>query len=177
MTCLRHINVLLVNVFISKWIKNRSVILLIFSHLRKPLVIPFFFVTSISNQQNKRRVENKDEKRCDGMVIILISSLNSASDDDLEAQKRREYEEWFRLQEKEAMEYSACVKYQEKEKASESLVTQEKRTIESTHTETAQNSQLIHFDNGHNTDSGRSVILNNHPCRHFKHNKHHEMVK
>ena len=33
---------------------------------------------------------------------------------DLEAQKRQEYEEWFKLQEKEAMEYSACVKYHEK---------------------------------------------------------------
>jgi hypothetical protein len=33
---------------------------------------------------------------------------------DLEAEKRREYEEWFRAQEKEALEYSACVKYQEK---------------------------------------------------------------
>jgi len=91
-----------------------------------------------------------------------ISSITKAgaSDDDLEAQKRREYEEWFRLQEKEAMEYSACVKYQEKEKACESLTTQEtrteKRTIESTHTETAQSTQLIHFDNGHNTDSGFS---------------------
>ena len=70
------------------------------------------------------------------------------------------------------MEYSACVKYQEKEKACESLTTQEtrteKRTIESTHTETAQSTQLIHFDNGHNTDSGMSVILNNPPCRLLK---------
>ena len=111
-------------------------------------------------------------KCCDGMVIILISSLNSASDDDLEAQKRREYEEWFRLQEKEAMEYSACVKYQEKEKACETQTTQQTRTemqtIESTHTETAQNSQLIRFDNGHNTDSGMSVIHNNPPCRLYK---------
>ena len=110
-------------------------------------------------------------KCCDGMVIIL-SSLNSASDDDLEAQKRREYEEWFRLQEKEAMEYSACVKYQEKEKACETLTTQQTRTemqtVESSHTETAQNSQLIRFDNGHSTDSGMSVIHNNPPCRLLK---------
>ena len=107
-------------------------------------------------------------KCCDGMVIIL----NSASDDDLEAQKRREYEEWFRLQEKEAMEYSACVKYQEKEKACETLTTQQTRTemqtVESSHTETAQNSQLIRFDNGHSTDSGMSVIHNNPPCRLLK---------
>ena len=41
--------------------------------------------------------------------------MNSVSDAaDLEAEKRREYEEWFKLQEKEALEYSACVKYQEK---------------------------------------------------------------
>ena len=43
----------------------------------------------------------------------FFSSLNSETED-LEAQKRREYEEWFKAQEKEAMEYSACVKYQEK---------------------------------------------------------------
>jgi len=50
-----------------------------------------------------------------------ISSITKTGVDDLdlEAQKRREYEEWFRLQEKEALEYSACVKYQEKEKAEE----------------------------------------------------------
>ena len=63
------------------------------------------------------------------------------------------------------MEYSASVKYHEKEKASETLTTQEtrteKRTIESTHKETAQSSQLIRFDNEHETDSGMSVILNN----------------
>ena len=32
----------------------------------------------------------------------------------MEPQKRREYEAWFKNQEKEAMEYSASVKYQEK---------------------------------------------------------------
>ena len=72
------------------------------------------------------------------------------------------------------MEYSASVKYHEKEKASDTLnmTTQEtrteQRTIESTHKETAQSSQLIRFDNEHETDSGMSVILNNPPCRLIK---------
>ena len=54
-------------------------------------------------------------------TFLNFSSLNSVSDVDLEAQKRREYEEWFKLQEKEAMEYSACVKYHEKTGESEEV--------------------------------------------------------
>merc|ERR1719394_2087547 len=43
-----------------------------------------------------------------------IAKAGVVDEVDLEAQKRKEYEEWFKLQEKEAMEYSACVKYHEK---------------------------------------------------------------
>ena len=66
-----------------------------------------------------------------------FSSLNSVSDVDLEAQKRREYEEWFKLQEKEAMEYSACVKYHEKIGESEDVtVTEVQQQQDITTTET-----------------------------------------
>ena len=70
---------------------------------------------------------------------------------------------WQEKKEKEAMEYSACVKYQEKEKACETLITQEtrkeKQTIASSFSQQKQSHQLVHFDQEHETDSGMSVIL------------------
>merc|ERR1719260_670214 len=61
------------------------------------------------------------------MSSSQISSSSSTtksgvSDEDLEAQKRREYEDWFKSQEKEALEYSACVQYQEKASESQNVV-------------------------------------------------------
>ena len=59
--------------------------------------------------------------------------MNSVSDAaDLEAEKRREYEEWFKLQEKEALEYSACVKYQEKIGESEDVAESQQQNITTT---------------------------------------------
>merc|ERR1712013_758817 len=46
--------------------------------------------------------------------ISSSSTTTKSGDEDLEEQKRREYEEWFKSQEREALEYSACVNYQEK---------------------------------------------------------------
>jgi len=54
-------------------------------------------------QEEQRRIQQQEEKR-----------KSAAIEADLEAQKRREYEDWFRTQEKEALEYSASVRYQEK---------------------------------------------------------------
>ena len=45
------------------------------------------------------------------------------SEAELEDQKRREYEEWFKTQEKEALEYSACVQYQEKASETQNVIT------------------------------------------------------
>ena len=71
-----------------------------------------------------------------GKILSLFahfSSLNSVSDAaDLEAEKRREYEEWFKLQEKEALEYSACVKYQEKIGESEDLTDSQQQSVTTT---------------------------------------------
>ena len=59
--------------------------------------------------------------------------MNSVSDAaDLEAEKRREYEEWFKVQEKEALEYSACVKYQEKIGESEDVADSQQQNITAT---------------------------------------------
>ena len=59
--------------------------------------------------------------------------MNSVSDAaDLEAEKRREYEEWFKAQEKEALEYSACVKYQEKIGESEDVADSQQQNITAT---------------------------------------------
>ena len=87
---------------------------------------------------------------------LTIPSLNSVVDDlDLEAQKRREYEEWFRLQEKEALEYSACVKYQEKEKAEERTQTLIDVTDFSTSQQITSNIQ----SSTEQSNSGMSVVL------------------
>ena len=59
--------------------------------------------------------------------------MNSVSDAaDLEAEKRREYEEWFKVQEKEALEYSACVKYQEKSGESEEVTESQQQSVTTT---------------------------------------------
>ena len=59
--------------------------------------------------------------------------MNSVSDAaDLEAEKRREYEEWFKVQEKEALEYSACVKYQEKTGESEDVAESQQQSVTTT---------------------------------------------
>ena len=56
--------------------------------------------------------------------------MNSVSDAaDLEAEKRREYEEWFKVQEKEALEYSACVKYQEKTGEAEEVTESQQQSV------------------------------------------------
>ena len=52
----------------------------------------------------------------------MLIFTNLVSEEELEEQKRREYEEWFKSQEKEALEYSACVKYQEKASESQNVV-------------------------------------------------------
>ena len=62
--------------------------------------------------------------------------MNSVSDAaDLEAEKRREYEEWFKAQEKEALEYSACVKYQEKSGESEEVTESQQQSVTTTTSE------------------------------------------
>ena len=59
--------------------------------------------------------------------------MNSVSDAaDLEAEKRREYEEWFKVQEKEALEYSACVKYQEKTGECEDVTDSQQQSVTTT---------------------------------------------
>ena len=59
--------------------------------------------------------------------------MNSVSDAaDLEAEKRREYEEWFKVQEKEALEYSACVKYQEKTGECEDVTDSKQQSVTTT---------------------------------------------
>jgi len=84
----------------------------------------------IKQQEMERQQQEmliQQQSMSHAMSSSQISSASSTtksgvSDEDLEAQKRREYEDWFKSQEKEALEYSACVQYQEKASESQNVV-------------------------------------------------------
>merc|ERR1719153_1964085 len=84
----------------------------------------------IKQQEMERQQQEmliQQQSMSHAMSSSQISSSSSTtksgvSDEDLEAQKRREYEDWFKSQEKEALEYSACVQYQEKASESQNVV-------------------------------------------------------
>jgi len=76
-------------------------------------------------QEEQMRMQQQQEMERQQQMMIQQQSMTQTSssstttksgaiDEDLEDQKRREYEEWFKSQEREALEYSACVNYQEK---------------------------------------------------------------
>jgi len=70
-------------------------------------------------QMERQEMERQQQLMMQQQSMSQISSSSTttksgAIDEDLEEQKRREYEEWFKSQEREALEYSACVNYQEK---------------------------------------------------------------
>merc|ERR1712123_217264 len=65
-------------------------------------------------EEQMRMQQQQEEQMSQKVTSSQISSSSSTtksgvSEEELEAQKRREYEEWFKSQEKEALEYSACV--------------------------------------------------------------------
>ena len=87
------------------------------------------------------------------------------SEEDLEALKRREYEEWFKSQEKEALEYSACVQYQEKASESQNVVktmvtetTEQQRFSQQQHIEQQSSHQTGHNSSISGLKQGMSVI-------------------
>merc|ERR1711970_1689980 len=77
-----------------------------------------------AERQRQEQIERQEMERQQQLMMQQqsMSQISSSStttksgaiDEDLEEQKRREYEEWFKSQEREALEYSACVNYQEK---------------------------------------------------------------
>merc|ERR1719206_1460532 len=77
-----------------------------------------------AERQRQEQIQRQEMERQQQMMMQQqsMSQISSSStttksgaiDEDLEEQKRREYEEWFKSQEREALEYSACVNYQEK---------------------------------------------------------------
>jgi hypothetical protein len=64
--------------------------------------------------------------------------MMSSNQVDLEPEKRHEYEAWFKNQEREAMEYSASIKYQEKGSESKKTTT----TVTSTEQNFQQTNQM-----------------------------------
>merc|ERR1719347_2170591 len=68
-------------------------------------------------QQQQQEMERQQQMMMQQQSMTQTSSSSTttksgAIDEDLEDQKRREYEEWFKSQEREALEYSACVNYE-----------------------------------------------------------------
>merc|ERR1740128_1406128 len=74
-------------------------------------------------QEMLMQQQSMSQKVTSSQISSSSSTTKSGvSEEELEAQKRREYEEWFKSQEKEALEYSACVKYSEKASESQNVV-------------------------------------------------------
>ena len=92
----------------------------------------------------------------------MLIFTNLAIDEDLEEQKRREYEEWFKSQEREALEYSACVNYQEKASEVQNVgktTTITEITEQQTFSQQQQSShQTVHNSSMSGTNQGMSVI-------------------
>ena len=91
----------------------------------------------------------------------MLIFTNLVSEEELEEQKRREYEEWFKSQEKEALEYSACVKYQEKASESQNVVktTVTETTEQQRFSQQQQSSQqTVHNSSVSGFNQGMSVI-------------------
>ena len=84
---------------------------------------------------------------------LIFNTL--AIEADLEAQKRREYEDWFRTQEKEALEYSASVRYQEKAGEEEE---NEKTIVSSSSAHQQSSSQRLVQNSEFRTQQGMSGL-------------------
>merc|ERR1719192_2613302 len=78
----------------------------------------------MERQQQEMMLQQQSQSVISSQISSSSSTTRSGvSEAELEDQKRREYEEWFKTQEKEALEYSACVKYQEKASETQNVIT------------------------------------------------------
>merc|ERR1712115_479353 len=74
-------------------------------------------------QMEMQRLEQEKQQQQQSTTQFSTTSITQMSDYETEAQKRKEYEQWFKAQEKEAMEYSASVKYEVNEVTSKQEIT------------------------------------------------------
>jgi len=112
----------------------------------------------IDRQQQEMLIQQQSmsQKVTSSQISSSSSTTQSGvSEEDLEALKRREYEEWFKSQEKEALEYSACVQYQEKASESQNVV----KTMVTETTEQQRFSQQQHIEqqSSHQTGHNSSI--------------------
>jgi len=78
----------------------------------------------MERQQQEMMLQQQSQRVSSSQISSSSSTARSGvSEAELEDQKRREYEEWFKTQEKEALEYSACVQYQEKASETQNVIT------------------------------------------------------
>ena len=73
---------------------------------------------------SSQRLRNLSGGSSNSKSYLHVFHVLLASSEDLEWQKRKEYEDWFKNQEKEALEYSAVCEYQEKAGESREITTQ-----------------------------------------------------
>jgi hypothetical protein len=80
----------------------------------------------VAMQQQQAMMQQQQTMQQQQMSSSVSSTRvekTTASSEDLEWQKRKEYEDWFKNQEKEALEYSAVCEYQEKAGESREITT------------------------------------------------------
>merc|ERR1740128_1301719 len=121
-------------------------------------------------QEMLMQQQSMSQKVTSSQISSSSSTTKSGvSEEELEAQKRREYEEWFKSQEKEALEYSACVQYQEKASESQNVVkttvtetTQEQQSFsqqQQSSQQTVHNSSLSGLNQGFAVESRPEPVL------------------
>eukprot|EP00092_Neocalanus_flemingeri_P008744 GFUD01009417.1.p1 GENE.GFUD01009417.1~~GFUD01009417.1.p1 ORF type:complete len:451 (-),score=123.76 GFUD01009417.1:515-1867(-) len=116
-------------------------------------------------QQQSMQQQSMSQKVTSSQISSSSSTTNSGvSEEELDAQKRREYEEWFKSQEKEALEYSACVQYQEKASESQNIVkttvtetTEQQRFSQQQQIEQQRSQQTVHNSSMSGLNKGFAV--------------------
>ena len=93
----------------------------------------------------------------------MLIFTNLVSEEGLEEQKRREYEEWFKSQEKEALEYACVTSYQEKASETQNIAKKTQTVTETTECQSfsqqqQSSQQTVHNSSLSGTNQGMSVI-------------------
>merc|ERR1719350_224365 len=86
------------------------------------------------------------------MSSSSTTTKSGVSEEGLEEQKRREYEEWFKSQEKDALEYACVTSYQEKASETQNIAKKTQKTVtETTDCQSFSQQQQISQQTVHNS--------------------------
>jgi len=126
-----------------------------------------------AERQRQEQIQRQEMERQQQMMMQQqsMSQMSSSStttksgvsEEGLEEQKRREYEEWFKSQEKEALEYACVTSYQEKASETQNIAKKTQKTVTETtecqsFSQQQQNSQqTVHNSSVSGTTQGFAV--------------------